>query len=158
MIENFEQKEEYTQVLKSALRMLNRAHLSLELEKKLKKKGYSEDVVEKVLFECKRLGYIDDKEWGKAFVRSQQKRHVGPAIIAAKMRAKGMSSEEIEEFIESREEKDVHHIQHLIQTKYRNRDLNSYQEKGKVVASLVRKGFSLDLIREALQFADESCD
>lgn len=130
---------------------------SAALAKSLRERLVAADVVERVVQELIALGYINDEEWVKSFVRVQTRRKMGPKAIAAKLAAKGLRSEQVEDAAEVALE-DVDQralIQELLATKYRRRDLEDFRERHKVVGALVRRGFDVSEVMEALRGLEE---
>jgi regulatory protein len=95
------------------------------------------------------LGVIDDEAWVASFVRSQSKR-CGLRIIQQKLRAKGISAD-TSSFAGDSPAAENEAILHLLNTRYRKKDLSQTKEKQKVIASLMRKGFAYQQIIAALQ-------
>jgi regulatory protein len=126
---------------------------SSTLEQSLKKKLVSIDTIDKILRELESLGYLNDEEWIKSFVRVQLRKKRGPKAILAKLAAKGLPSETIEEHAKQLvvEQDQTSVIQDLLKTKYKHKNLSDYREKQKVLASLVRRGYDISDIIEALR-------
>jgi SOS response regulatory protein OraA/RecX len=47
------------------------------------------------------------------------------------------------------------HVLHLLKTRYSSRDLTQFKERNKVIASLIRKGFSFSIIRKVINTDDD---
>lgn len=132
-------------------RLSVQSYHSEQLAKLLHLRLVQGQTVERVLQEYKEKGFLDDEAWLQSFVRTRRKRYAIPALVA-QLRAKGLSPHTLQFLAEEWDdgESDIASIQHLLQTRYRLRDLSDYKSKQKVVASLLRKGYSLDRIRIAL--------
>jgi len=62
------QENEYFEVKKSALRFLSvRSHSSQELYRKLLKKKFSSEIIEKVLSDLLSLGYLNDRKFAEQY-------------------------------------------------------------------------------------------
>lgn len=121
------------------------------LARALSQRLVSDHTSQRILDEVVALGYVNDGEWTQSFVRSQSKRKYGPRAIAAKLVQKGMDREEVQEAINALDDTAQREgIAELLRTRYRNKDLNDYREKQKVVAALIRRGFDLSLVLESL--------
>lgn len=147
---------EYAKAKKYALGCLSqRSYPSSQLKKLLEKNLISSGTTQKILLECTNLGYINDAEWMERFIKAQINRHVGPKSIVCKLMSKGLSQKEAEHGIEkfSDSEATIKGIQHLLKTKYKNRELSDYREKQKVFAALVRRGFSIEVINLSFKTA-----
>lgn len=115
-----------------------KGRLKKELNEKLSLKKFSQRAILKVIEECERLGYLNDKEESLRLAKRLQKKGYGPAYIFAKMRLQGASypSEEMQD--------PVVIIQSLLEKKYRG------VSKEKIISSLLRRGFQYDTILDAL--------
>lgn len=131
-----------------------RSYPSHELEKKLADKLVSEVTIQRVIHECKELGYVDDQQWVESFIRQKISKKYGPKLIFQKLLAKGFDShfarEQIASFQNSEMQKESVH--HLLTTKYKHRDLQCRRERQKVIQALLRKGFPFSIIQEVIDF------
>lgn len=90
----------YRSAMDSAVRLLSRRnHTALELEQKLRRRGFAPKTVASVIQECERLRYIDDKETGRCYFRELKRKGDGAARIRARMNQKGLSGEWVESVI-----------------------------------------------------------
>lgn len=143
--EQFFYEKECQQAKQYLLWRLSRQSLhSQQIKKILKEKLVTPSVIETVIEEFIQKGYLDDDHWIKSYINAQRKRF-GLPIIASKLKAKGITIEDIEGIQDTEKEKEV--IQHLLHTKYRLKDLSDRTQRQKVIASLLRKGFSYESIR-----------
>jgi regulatory protein len=137
-------------------RLALKGHSSFEMCKQLESRLVSKNTMDRLIAELQQLGYINDEEWVQAFIKHQISKRVGPQLIKAKLRQKGIPSSHFEHFLENANQHEG--IQKLLATRYRSRDLADYRERQKVVAALLRKGFNLDTILEALAGRLLECD
>lgn len=143
----------YLQAKKCALRSLaRRSYSSFELKKLLLEKEAVEDDIDRILVEMEGLGYLDDAGWVERFIALQQEKKVGPRTIAMKLREKGIPEVFFSSFLENASGLEVQkeQIVRLLSSRYKNKSLEDFKERGKVFAALVRKGFSFEVIREVL--------
>jgi len=148
----FDEKE-YRQAKNYTLRRLSKqSYYSGQLAKLLKEKFVQPKTIQRLVTEAQELGFLDDEAWLQMFIRSHLRRY-GKRAVYTKLLGKGVSREEAQRVIEKEcsSEEEAESIQHLIRTRYRSRDFSDRKEKQKVIASLMRKGFSLDLICAALK-------
>jgi len=132
-----------------------KSYATLELKGWLKEKGVESAISEQLLEEFQQLGYLNDTAWLASFVRVQRARRYGSRTIALKLMQKGFSKEQIAAALASDDPADEGAaIQKLLESRYRSRDLKNPRERQKVVASLMRRGFSLDLIFKTLKFVN----
>lgn len=144
---------EYKQAKYYAIKRLSMLSLpSAKLKRSLKERLVSEEIILRLISELSEAGYINDHEWLASFVRVQSQRKMGPRAIAQKLAVKGMATEEAEELLrESQtEEKQRIAIKQLLINRYKTRNLNDFNEKRKVVASLIRRGFDFSLVHSVL--------
>lgn len=123
---------------------------TVELRVWLKEKGASEKDIETLLLECQNLGYVDDAQWLASFVRSQRAKRYGKRTIALKLMQKGFSHDDISHALAEEGEDEETAIRHLLQNRYRSRDMRDPRERQKVIASLARRGFSFATIQKIL--------
>jgi regulatory protein len=129
-----------------------RSRASSEIQKKLEQNLVSAPVIKRILTEFNQKGYLNDLAWVENFVRQQLARHLGPQAIALKLRAKGIPSDLVKQVLGQLEgsESQEKHVLHLLKTRYSSRDLSQFKERNKVIASLIRKGFSFSVIRKVI--------
>lgn len=94
--------------------------------------------------------YINDMDYAEQLASNEQRRGYGPQRIKQKLYRKGISSDLIQQNL-SDEEQERQAIQSLLNTRYARRDLSQQKERQKVIASLVRRGFTLSLILELIR-------
>ncbi len=122
--------------------LAQRSMLSSELEKKLTSKGISSFVARATVRDCLERGFINDQEHLKQLVRREQRKGLGKGMIASKLRfTKRVDPELLEEALEEGEpEGDV--LKQLAQKYAKKTDMNDPKAKQKLIAKLVRRGFS----------------
>ncbi len=77
----------------SALRILDFGDCSRsELQRKLKKKGFASDGIDRVLHSLTESGLLDDGRYAENYVRSAMEKGKGPGWIRNKLTEKGISS------------------------------------------------------------------
>ena len=76
--------------LDAGLRLLGRrAHSAAELRKKLGRRGYDEDQVERAMARLAELGYLDDRAFAFGHVR-RRSASLGPLALGAELSARGI--------------------------------------------------------------------
>lgn len=129
-------------------RLSLKPYLTSELERCLEERLVSTETIQRIIAECARHGFLNDQEWLENYVRRLITRNQGPMAIVMKLKAKGISQKVAESLLEGFETDHKQRIQHLLDTRYRNRDLSDFHTREKVIASLIRKGFSFSDIKE----------
>ncbi|MCE5318937.1 MAG: recombination regulator RecX [Parachlamydia sp.] len=144
----------YLEARKLLLKKLGmRSYTTIEMWRWLKEKGVLEKDIGALLEECKKLGYLNDQQWLESFVRTQRARRYGQRTIALKLMQKGFSEREISKALSEEGGDEEAAIRHLLQSRYRSRDISDPHQRQKVIASLARRGFSLETILKALKSA-----
>ena len=121
--------------------LAKKSYFSKELERKLQGIGYPAKEITLLLKELQHEGWLNDAELASRFVERQKAKGYGPRMIALKLREKAGPMD-----IPIEESKDA--ARAFIEKKYR-RDLPEKREK--VIAALLRRGFSYDLIKTLLE-------
>lgn len=145
---------EKEKALSFAVRSLSaKAQHSIELKTKILNLGASEEAARYAIEKLEQLGYLDDEEWCRFFIRSQKARKLGKSAIAQKLRSKGIADDEFQPFLDEElpAEEQEKQIEALLRTKFKSKDLTNPKQKQQVIAGLCRRGFSWDLIAAALK-------
>lgn len=140
-------------------RLSKQSFHSEQLKKQLRDKSVPESTVDQVIEEFKRLNLLDDEAWMHSFARVQKKRY-GLRLVRQKLQAKGFSRETIQKLTDHWEEEGEEEgvIDQLLKTRYRKKNLSDVKERQKVIASLIRKGFSYSQIEAALEGREGEID
>ena len=124
-----------------------RMHSKKELLQKLVGKGYTPEVVERVIEKLEEYHYVDDELFAKQFANSNQK--LSKKILKEKLNLKGVSSDIVLEIIEERSDESEYELCLDQVNKYlKSKQINSYQDLVKLQASLARKGFDFETIKK----------
>ena len=122
---------DYPQTRRAALRLLCRmSYHSAVLSRKLAQKGFSKKSIDRVLDDCKRMGFLDDEQ---AILR-ELRRGYGPRYIQFKLQ------------IPSDAVRDV--ITKDLQKERIGEMASKFPDKEKAIRTLQRKGFDFDIIIE----------
>jgi len=123
--------------------LAKRSYFAKELKQKLLEKGYKPADIDSLISELIKQGWLNDEELASRFVKREGEKGYGARVILQKLRAKaGELSVDIAGG-------DIHS---LIEKKYIHK---LPQEREKVIAALLRRGFSYDLILQALAKQEE---
>jgi len=155
-----DEKELLLKGKKRALRLLERKDYSRkELSDKLKKDGYTEEFVEKIIEYIDSYHYLDDVRVAGSYIRSRMG-YKSKRELEYMLKQKGISEEEIDLAIEEnyknedgipQEEVAIYRqLQKYHVTEESLQEL-SYEEKQKIAARLFRKGFEADKIKKVLR-------
>lgn len=126
----------------------SRMHTKKELFDKLLKKGYQKDVILKAIEKLEEYHYVDDELYSKQFI-AENKRY-SRRIIENKLREKGVSADIVSGAIDEHFSDDGEYELCLKQAeKYvKSKDMSKEGAYQKLVASLARKGFAFDMIKQ----------
>ncbi len=140
--------------IESALKILSRKRVSSkEISKKLEKKGFSPEEIEKTLKYLNESHYINDEELLVDYLKLLiEKRFYGPEKVVAYLRNKGFSSQDIREKLSAQysENQIVEYGKKFIDKKFNGFDENDKKIREKIIRSLIYKGFNWDLIERIL--------
>ncbi|MGB8455370.1 MAG: RecX family transcriptional regulator [Anaerocolumna sp.] len=118
-----------------------------ELILKLKQADYTEQIISEVITYIKAYHYIDDARYAVSYIRSK-KDNKSKRQIYAELKQKGIIKEYIEQAFCEEYENEEYAIQKAIGKKSKKLMDMTEEEKTKLIASLYRKGFQLDLIKK----------
>ena len=119
-----------------------------EIRTYLRKKGYLDDVCDYVVEKMKGYGFLDDGAYSVAYVGSVGKRK-GRRLIAAELKRKGVSDEEIEGALQTLTG-EVESATAILNKYLRGKELDK-KTMQKAYAYLIGKGFDYETAREALR-------
>ena len=149
---------QYRPALDRAVGMLAvRARSRREIEQRLLRAGYDEEVVSMVLYKLEREKLLDDEDFSVQWVESR-KRKYGSSRIAMELRLKGVSAEAAEAALACcSEEDELETATSLARRKIKSdRDAcDSRKLFQRVTAFLVRRGYSWDIAKKAFEEALE---
>jgi regulatory protein len=138
----------------TALRFLaHRMRSEKEVEGYLRKKGISEPIIREVFHKLREYNYVNDKEFAFAYVRTQKNTALkGPDIIRAELYDKGIPEPFINEALEqfTFEEQLARASRLCEKAKKQSKKFSSRQWKQHIEQLLRRKGFSWEVIQQAM--------
>ncbi len=132
-------------------RLSKQSYHTSQLAKLLKERLVQLKTIEKVLEELSEKGLCDDDLWMERFFTMHKGRYSLRQIIQ-KLLAKGIDKEEICNYSEkwSNPEEEYERLQVLIAKIARKKDLSDFKMRQKVIVSLIRKGFSIEHIKQII--------
>lgn len=144
---------EYKRVRNYALwRLSVQSYHSEQLTKLLKERSVRLPLVSRIISEFRDLGFLDDRAWIDRFIRTHRPRYSLNRIIA-KLYSKGLSRETLDSISREQQNPDeeLTSVLNLLKGRYRTKDLRKFEDKQKVIASLIRKGFPYDVVKSAFR-------
>ncbi len=137
----------FRKTLDRAVRLLGqREHGRIELERKLVRKGFREDVAHAVVDKLQSDGLQSDERYAATLVRRRIERGYGPIYIRQELRQRRVDDELAEAELTHTGEFWLGEACRVLQKKFSNRP-DARDAKGRFLA---RRGFPADLIYRAL--------
>lgn len=150
--------DDYLKAKRYVVRILARKnYASFELRKKLCEYPVSEELSERLIGEFIEAGYVDDRAWIKGFIRQESARKHGSGVVLQKLRQKNVPEELMDYALSLVDQQDAGgQIRKLLQSRYRSRDLSDYHQREKTIGALMRRGYQLEEIKEAISEATDT--
>lgn len=147
--------DSYRKALNTALRILTRRdHSKHELTQKLKARGYTGEVIDEVISECKRFDYINDERTAQVFIRQLQKKGYGRKRIRFELNSKGIRGKHIQTLLSETisDADECQCAEKAIQKHARrfDREKDILKKKDKIYRFLYDRGFSKTVISELI--------
>ncbi len=128
-----------------------REHSSYELKTKLKKFETDEKDLNQLIQKLKASNFVDDKRFATAFIKSKSQSGYGPSYISQYLLKKGISSDLYD--INSLNIDWEYICRQQFEKKRRGKGIN-FKEKEKILRFLSYRGFSYEIIKNALKDYD----
>ena len=148
--------EEIEKAKRIAFRFISyRMRSCWEVEEKLKKKGFLQNTIKTVITDLKRINYLNDVEFARAFVEARLTHNPkGKFLLKGELQKKGVdkkiAEEVIEEKMSSEEEKRIaRKLAERVWEKKKN--LQKIKRKAQTYHYLARRGFSSSLIEKIIE-------
>lgn len=108
--------------------------------------GVSQALADRVFDRLVEKGHLDDADFARYWVENrQQRKGISSRKLVAELRLKGVDQSVIEEAMQNSPRDEKSEILKIIEKKR-----NKYDDEQKLIAYLMRQGFSYDIIRDAL--------
>lgn len=120
-----------------------------ELRERLLMKGFSAEVVEKVIGELRNSGFIDDSEAARSFVRIAEQRLLGKKAIERLLFERGISAELIKKVMEDYNEMEV--AMKTFQKWLRRHNLDDRDSELRFRNFMLGRGYSTDTINDLIK-------
>ncbi|MBS4015162.1 MAG: RecX family transcriptional regulator [Candidatus Latescibacteria bacterium] len=150
---------ERTQARNYAFRLLSyRMRTRKEMQDRLRRREYSDQVKKDVMDELEKLGLLDDRKFAETFARDRLNyRLKGRRMISAELIKRGIDNKNIKtalaDITEENEEEACKQLIRKYSNRYRNLSLS--EKKQKYYGLLTRRGFSYPIIKKALKLESE---
>ncbi|MES9833084.1 MAG: regulatory protein RecX [Candidatus Thiodiazotropha sp. DIVDIV] len=130
--------------------MAAREHSQEELRRKLLKRHYDSDLIERVLEDLKASGSLSDARFTEAFVESRIRKGQGPVRIRLELRERGVASQLSEETLEAYADQWWNLLKEVHDNKFGCDKAESSKALAKRARFLESRGFPGELIRSLL--------
>lgn len=149
--------EEKQRALERAFRSLAaRAHTEKEIVDKLTRAGFSQEAIAGAMETLTRYRLVDDAAYAENWVQTRAKRGIGPYRLRQELYRKGVCSEEAQSALDALDEDDALDAAAAFAAKRMKND--SPEEKRRAMQALLRRGFSYETARAALERATVSLE
>lgn len=143
-IKEYNQRCNYTKAFSLALDLISRKSATKkQINEKLKKSGYDEDIVTMVCDELKSMGYLDDVEYAREFAKDMiSYKKQGKTKIIMELKNRGISQDDIREALSDMDFCEEDSISEHLLKKFSQSDLTDMKSKEKAMRYLLYRGFS----------------
>lgn len=122
-----------------------------ELEERLRRDGYPEEVVEEAIAYAEKFHYLDDAEYARTYLAGRGSRK-GSRMVAMELTQKGVASSIVEEVMEERSEETEYDLaRNLAAKKLGAKKVIDEGEYRRCWGFLTRRGFSSSVIGHVLR-------
>lgn len=139
-------------VAKAMALLLHKDRTYKELYEKLLKAGFSEDESKNAMKYVESYGYIDDERYASQYIL-YHKSHRSKKELIYKLKKKGISDQDLESaFADYTYQDELEAARKQFEKKLNGKIYEELQQKDKekVIAFMVRKGFSYSLVKEII--------
>lgn len=160
-LEQLLRSEEVRKAREAALNLLSfRARSVNELERRLKQKGYEEEIIGEVISGLERVDLLNDERFTSDFIKGRMAaKPTGKNKLFWELRQKGVPQETIDEALgEVDEDQEYEAALRLAESKVdRSPNTDIHSEKRRLSGLLQRRGFNWDIVSRVLNrvFSDE---
>lgn len=156
-LETLRQEDELRSARERALDLLSAAEQTSGTLRQKLLRWYGEEAMEAAVLRMEELGLINDLDYGRRYAADAVNLRGWPRRrIAMELQKKGVPAEVIEEALaDITEETEIETACRLLEGPYRGK-LRDRKERDKVKAALQRRGFSYEVIRQAVSRAMEA--
>lgn len=153
-IEQLKSNDERDQAYNRALKFLSfRSRSQMEIERYLRDKGYSPEVVAEIIERLLRQKYLDDEAFARSWLEERERfRPRSQRALRYELKQKGLADEVIETVLAEVDEDQLAWA--AVETKLdRWKDLTEEDLKKKIMSYLSRRGFNYEIARSVFNRA-----
>ncbi len=150
---------QYPRALNQAVAMLARRPCSKgEIIVCLQRSKYSSEVVDLVIYKLEKEKLLNDREFCEQWIQYRLGRKYGPSFIHRELKTKGIPEDMIVSSLENHDQSEelINAVSLAKKAWARVKpDSDLYKSRQKVISSLVRKGYSWEIAKEACNTAEK---
>ena len=136
-----------------AVRLLSRReHSAYEIRDKLLQRDFDEAEVKQAIVELQQGDWLSDERYAEAYIRMRQQKGFGPIRITIELNERGVKESIIESYMYAGEESWRQTLLRQYEKKYKNKDVEDYNDKAKRIRFMQYRGFTLDMIYKEIFF------
>ena len=124
-----------------------------EISQRLKKKKFPEEVINRTISFLREKKFVDDDLFARTWIKERLARYIGPSRLKQELKLKGVAEQVIENNLKRAQEfySEPDTVRELAAKRMsRIKNLDPQTAKRRVYGYLLRRGFSLELVIEAL--------
>jgi regulatory protein len=141
-----------SQIRQAALgRLARREHSKAELQDKLTRKGFEEQVITNVLTELEQQGLLSDERFTEAYVRYRGNLGFGPRRIEQELRERGVPDHLIAAYLDSSDSHWLDEVRQVRQKRFGAGVPSDYKDRAKQMRYLQYRGFTHEQINGAFR-------
>lgn len=131
--------------------LARREHSQFELHRKLKVKGYAENLINDILHDLIKENLQSDQRFAENYIAMRTRRGFGPFRIAAELRERGINDEIIDQFTKKNDEYWNTEAMRVREKKFGIKIPISIKERIKQAKFLQYRGFNTEQTKSALE-------
>jgi regulatory protein len=135
--------------------LARREHSARELRRKLDARGVEPQEADAALARLVEQGYQDDARFAEMLARTRIGAGYGPQRIRAELATHGIDDAAVEAAFEENHPDWRNEARRLVERRFSAAELGDFTRRRKAIEMLLRRGFDLDVARDATQPAAE---
>ncbi len=126
--------------------LARREHSELEMRRKLKQKGFSDDDIDHSIRQLTENNLLSDERFTESYINMRRQRGYGPVRIAQELRERGVDEALADEYLDRNNPEWRRLMRQQYAKKYGHELAEDYAEKAKRARYLQARGFPLDWV------------
>ena len=135
-----------------AVRLLSRReHSAFEIRDKLAKREFDQGEIEQAITELIEGDWLSDERYAEAYIRMRQIKGFGPIRISIELNERGVNESIVSAYLHETDETWFQTLKQQYIKKYKNSNIEDYNDKAKRIRFLQYRGFPLDQIYQVVK-------